>query len=55
MKKNKFGTTEINSVFSYISDLSRDLAEMKNGTFQNLIEKSRLVPQGGTNSNHFLG
>lgn len=46
-KSNQYRTPEINSVFSYISELSRDLAETKNRTSQKLIEKSGSVPRAG--------
>lgn len=45
-KIDHYRITEINLVFSYIADLSKDLAENKNGTSQNFDEKSRLVPYG---------
>jgi hypothetical protein len=37
---------KVNLVFSYASEISRVLAEMKNRTSQNLIEKSGLLPTG---------
>ena len=46
-KIDHYRITEVNCVFSHIADLSRDLAEMKNGTSQNLIEKSRSVHMKG--------
>lgn len=46
-KIEHYRTPKINSVFGYIAQLSKDLAQTKNGTFQNLIEKSRLVPGMG--------
>lgn len=51
-KKDHYRTPEINSVFSYIAELSRELEENKKGPSQNFNEKSPLVPLTGTKSNH---
>ena len=40
-------TTQVNCVLGYIADLSKDLAQIKNRTSQNFIEKSGLVPGKG--------
>ncbi len=45
-KIDTYRTPEINLVFSHIADLSRDSANFKSGTSQNILEKSRLVPSG---------
>jgi hypothetical protein len=42
-KIDHYRTTQVNCVFSYIADLSRDLVKIKNRTSQNFIEKSGLV------------
>lgn len=44
-KKDHYRTPEINSVFKYIADLSRELEKNKKGTSQKLDEKSPLVPR----------
>ena len=46
-KNEHYRTTEVNLVFAYIADLSKDTAVFKNGTSQFLSEKSRLVPEIG--------
>ena len=46
-KNDTYRTTEVNLVFAYIADLSKDSAIFKNGTSQFLAEKSRLVPRAG--------
>jgi len=50
-KIDHYRTTQVNCVFSYIADLSRDLVKIKNRTSQNFIEKSGLVHQSGRNLN----
>lgn len=44
-KNDTYRTTEVNLIFSLIAYLSKDWKKNKNGTSQNLIEKSRSVPR----------
>lgn len=44
-KIDHYRITEINSVFTHIADLSKDLAQNKNRTSLNFQEKSGLVPR----------
>ena len=50
-KIEHYRTTVINSVICENAELARVLAEMKNRTSQNLIEKSGFVPIGDRKSN----
>lgn len=43
-KIEHYRTPVVNEVIACIADLSRGLGEMKNGTSQHFVEKSRLVP-----------
>ena len=46
-KNNDYLTPQINSVIGYISHLSKEINQTKNGTSHLLNEKSRLVPRAG--------
>lgn len=53
-KIDHYRTTEINSVFCHIVDLSKDLAENKNRTSLIFQEKSGKVPRAGLEPARFL-
>lgn len=46
-KKDSYRTTRVNAVFDLIPSFSNNLKDKKNGTDQNKVDLSRLVPEVG--------